>query len=148
MSEEKLIVVNAEGLVAGRLASIVAKKLLNGENVVIINAEKAIITGKPQRIVNMYMKKISEWRTHFNPEKRGPKIPRRPDRVLKRMVRGMLPHKKPRGRMAYKRLKVYIGVPDNVNVKEAISIKEAMRKNENVPFITLGELYVRLGGKL
>jgi len=59
-----------------------------------------------------------------------------------------LPHKKPRGRMAYKRLKVYIGVPDNVNVKEAISIKEAMRKNENVPFITLGELYVRLGGKL
>jgi len=45
-------------------------------------------------------------------------------------------------------LKVYIGVPDNVNVKEAISIKEAMRKNENVPFITLGELYVRLGGKL
>ena len=148
MSEEKLIVVNAEGLVAGRLASIVAKKLLNGENVVIINAEKAIITGKPQRIVNMYMKKISEWRTHFNPEKRGPKIPRRPDRVLKRMVRGMLPHKKPKGRMAYKRLKVYIGVPDNVNVKEAISIKEAMRKNENVPFITLGELYVRLGGKL
>lgn len=148
MSEEKLTVVNAEGLVAGRLASIVAKKLLNGENVVIINAEKAIITGKPQRIVNMYMKKISEWRTHFNPEKRGPKIPRRPDRVLKRMVRGMLPHKKPKGRMAYKRLKVYIGVPDNVNVKEAISIKEAMRKNENVPFITLGELYVRLGGKL
>ncbi|MCD6458436.1 MAG: 50S ribosomal protein L13 [Thermoproteales archaeon] len=148
MSEEKLIVVNAEGLVAGRLASIVAKKLLNGENVVIINAEKAIITGKPQRIVNMYMKKINEWRTHFNPEKRGPKIPRRPDRVLKRMVRGMLPHKKPKGRMAYKRLKVYIGVPDNVNVKEAISIKEAMRKNENVPFITLGELYVRLGGKL
>jgi len=114
----------------------------------VINAEKAIITGKPQRIIKEYMKKVSEWRTHYNPEKLGPKIPRRPDRVLKRMVRGMLPHKKPRGRLAYKRLKVYIGIPEDIDASKAIKVREAMRKNETVPFITLGELYRMLGGKL
>lgn len=146
--EERVVVIDADGLVAGRLASVVAKRLLRGENVVVINAEKAIITGKPQRIVKEYMKKVSEWRTHYNPEKLGPKIPRRPDRVLKRMVRGMLPHKKPRGRLAYKRLKVYIGVPEDIDASKAIKVREAKRKNETVPFITLGELYRMLGGKL
>ncbi len=146
--EEEVVVIDADGLVAGRLASVVAKRLLRGENVVVINAEKAIITGKPQRIVKEYMKKVSEWRTHYNPEKLGPKIPRRPDRVLKRMVRGMLPHKKPRGRLAYKRLKVYIGVPEDIDASKAIKVREAVRKNETVPFITLGELYRMLGGKL
>ncbi len=146
--EKATVIIDAEGLVAGRLASVVAKRLLRGENVIVINAEKAIITGKPQRIVNQYLKKVSEWRTHYNPEKLGPKIPRRPDRLLKRMVRGMLPHKKPRGRLAYKRLRVYMGVPENVDVSKAIKVKEAMRKNETVPFITLGELYKMLGGKL
>ncbi len=146
--EERVVVIDADGLVAGRLASVVAKRLLRGENVVVINAEKAIITGKPQRIVKEYMKKVSEWRTHYNPEKLGPKIPRRPDRVLKRMVRGMLPHKKPRGRLAYKRLKVYIGIPEDIDASKAIKVREAMRKNETIPFITLGELYRMLGGKL
>ncbi|RLE70164.1 MAG: 50S ribosomal protein L13 [Thermoprotei archaeon] len=146
--EEQVVVIDADGLVAGRLASVIAKRLLRGENVVVINAEKAIITGKPQRIIKEYMKKVSEWRTHYNPEKLGPKVPRRPDRVLKRMVRGMLPHKKPRGRLAYKRLKVYIGIPEDIDASKAIKVREAMRKNETVPFITLGELYRMLGGKL
>jgi len=146
--EERIVVIDAEGSVAGRLASVVAKRLLRGENIVIINAEKAIITGKPQRIIKEYMKRVSEWRTHYNPKKLGPKIPKRPDRVLKRMVRGMLPHKKPRGRLAYKRLKVYIGIPEDIDFSKAIKVKEAMRKNETVPFITLGELYKMLGGNL
>lgn len=146
--EERIVVIDAEGSVAGRLASVVAKRLLRGENIVIINAEKAIITGKPQRIIKEYMKRVSEWRTHYNPKKLGPKIPKRPDRVLKRMVRGMLPHKKPRGRLAYKRLKVYIGIPEDIDFSKAIKVKEAMRKNETVPFITLRELYKMLGGNL
>jgi len=100
---EEVKVIDAEGLVAGRLASIIAKRLLLGERIVVVHAEKAIITGKRERVLEWYGKRVTEWRTYYNPEKRGPKIPRRPDKVFKRMVRGMLPRKKPRGRAALKR---------------------------------------------
>ena len=147
MSEE-VKVIDAEGLVAGRLASIIAKRLLLGERIVVVNAEKAIITGKRERVLEWYGKRVTEWRTYYNPEKRGPKIPRRPDKVFKRMVRGMLPRKKPRGRAALKRLKVYIGVPEEYSKAKFERIKEAELKNKQIPYITLKELYEAFGGKL
>ncbi len=144
----KVSIINAEGLVAGRLASIVAKRLLMGERIIIVNAEKAIITGKRKRILEWYGKRVTEWRTYYNPEKRGPKIPRRPDRVLKRMVRGMLPRKKPRGREALKRLKVYMGVPPQYATAKFEVPEEAKLKNKDIPYMTLAELYQAFGGKL
>jgi len=142
---ERTIVVDATGLVAGRLASVVAKMLLRGESVVIVNAEKAIITGKRRRVVEWYMKRVSEWRTHYNPEKKGPKIPRRPDLILKRMVRNMLPYKKPKGRIAFKRLKVFMGVPPAYTSVEKLIPGEARPQNDKVEFITLAELSAALG---
>ncbi|RLF00086.1 MAG: 50S ribosomal protein L13 [Thermoprotei archaeon] len=141
-----VVVVDASGLVAGRLASIVAKRLLRGEKVVIVNAEKALITGKRKRVVEWYMKRVSEWRTHYNPEKRGPKIPRRPDLILRRIVRNMLPYKKPKGREAFKRLRVYVGVPPELEGAEKWVPEEAKLKNDKVPFITLAELSEAVGG--
>jgi len=139
-------VINAEGLVAGRLASVIAKRLLRGERIVVVNVEKAIITGKPKRVLNWYMKRVSEWRTYYNPEKRGPKVPRRPDKVFKRMVRGMLPHKKPRGREALRRLKVYMGVPEEYKNAKMESPPEAVLQDPRVPRMSLGELYKLLRG--
>ena len=147
-ARQGVTVINAEGLVAGRLASIVAKRLLMGERIVIVNAEKAIITGKRNRILEWYGKRVTEWRTYYNPEKRGPKIPRRPDRVLKRMVRGMLPRKKPRGREALRRLRVFIGVPSEYANVEPEVPEEAKLKNTKIPYITLADLYRAFGGKL
>ena len=142
------IVVNAEGLVVGRLASWIAKRLLRGDEIVVVNVEKAVITGKPKMILEHYKKKVQEWRTHYNPERVGPKVPRRPDKLFKRVVRGMLPRKKPRGRLALKRLKVYVGVPEELGKVQAIAPEEAKRKNPEVQFITLAELYRALGGEL
>ncbi len=140
------VVIDASGLVAGRLASVVAKLLLRGESVVIVNAEKAIISGKRKRVVEWYMKRVSEWRTHYNPEKKGPKIPRRPDMMLRRMVRNMLPYKRPRGRQALKRLRVYVGVPREYEGVEKWSPEEARLKNPLVEYVTLGELSTLVGG--
>ena len=142
------VVINAEGLVAGRLASVVAKRLLRGERVVVVNAEKAVIVGRPRSTLEWYLKRVGEWRTYYNPEKRGPKIPRRPDRVLKRMVKGMLPRKKPRGRDALRRLRVYIGVPPEYRDRPMETVPEARRQNDKVPFMTLGDLYRALGGRI
>src|SRR4030065_238717 len=94
--------VNAEGLILGRMSSKVAKTLLNGEEVVIINAEKTVISGK---------KKSKILEAHIFLEvgapARGPFHYRRPDRFLRKTVRGMVPYKQPRGKAAYKRLKAY-----------------------------------------
>ncbi|HDD33531.1 MAG TPA: 50S ribosomal protein L13 [Thermofilaceae archaeon] len=147
MSGSEVVVIDASGLVAGRLASVIAKRLLRGESIVVVNAEKAILTGKPRRVVEWYMKRVSEWRTHYNPEKRGPKVPRRPDRIFKRMVRNMLPYKRPKGRDALRRLRVYVGVPPEFRGVRAEVPEEARLRNDKVPFITLSELSKAVGGR-
>ena len=132
-------VVDGTGLVAGRLASRVAKMLLEGERITVVNAEKIVVTGNPKSVLKRYAEK----RERGDPIK-GPFYPRTPDRMFRRMVRGMLPYKKPRGREAYRRLKVYIGSPvsssgENLGVK---SVKDLKCK-----YVTLGEICRHLGWK-
>src|SRR5512137_1643107 len=105
-----MIVVDATGLVLGRLASVAAKSLLAGEEVKIVNAEKALITGGKDYIFEDY----GQTRARGTKE-RGPYFPRRPEMILKRTVRGMLPYKLKRGRDAMSRLRVYVGVPSDLS---------------------------------
>ena len=98
--------IDATNCVLGRLSAFTAKELLKGETIVILNAEKAFVSGSKDFIVKEYKRK-----RELGTERKGPFYPRMPDRILKRAVRGMLPYQKPNGRSAYKRLKVYIGTP-------------------------------------
>ncbi len=132
--------IDADGLVVGRLASKVAKQILDGEEVMIVNAEKAIITGSKHAIMNEYKGKRKL--THA---RKGPHFPRMPDRILKRTVRGMIPYQTPRGRKAYKNLKVYIGTPKEVASKKFESVPES--KKIPAKFMTLGEISKSLGAK-
>ncbi len=103
------MIIDGEGLVVGRVASYVAKKLLEGEEITIVNAEKMVIAGKPENTLQDFM----ERRQRGRPQK-GPFFPRRPDMIVRRIVRGMLPMKKAKGREAFKRLRVYMGIPEHV----------------------------------
>jgi len=134
-------VIDATGLVLGRLSSHVAKRLLKGEEITIVNAEKAIISGPRKRVLATYMKK----RELTHPRK-GPYFPKRPDRILRRTVRGMLPYQQPKGRMALKRLKVYIGVPDELKGEKFETIEKA-KGDHLVEFVELGEVSRAIGGK-
>ena len=98
MSEGTIKVYDADGMVIGRLASKVAKAALLGDRVVIVNAEKAIITGARRTVIEAYKEKFNI-RTSYNPRK-GPFHHRRPDKLVRRIVRGMLPYPKPRGKAA------------------------------------------------
>ena len=132
--------VNAEGLIVGRMCSKVAKLLLNGEEVVITNAEKAVFSGKRKS-------KVAEAHLFLEvgaPE-RGPFHYRRPDRFLRKTVRGMLPFKQPKGKNAYKRLKVYMGVPLEFKDQPMITFDEASAANLKGPHFTLGELATEIG---
>jgi large subunit ribosomal protein L13 len=132
--------VNAEGLIVGRMCSKVAKLLLNGQEVIILNAEKAVFSGKRKS-------KVAEAHVFLEvgaPE-RGPFHYRRPDRFLRKTVRGMLPFKQPKGKSAYKRLKVFMGIPSELKGKEMIAFTEASSANLRGPHFTLGELASQIG---
>ncbi len=140
-------IVNADGLVLGRLASKVAKMLLKGEEVIIVNAEKAIITGNRDDVFAKY-KQRTELRTRTNP-RRGPFYPRRSDELVRRTIRGMLPWKTHRGRMAFKRLRVYVGLPKEFEGADLETISEAHMSRLATPkYVRVGEVARFLGGKM
>lgn len=146
MSAEKVLYVDATGQVLGRLASIVAKKLLEGYRVYVVNVERAVISGERKRVVEGY-KLLFKVKTHYNPYKTGIRRPRAPHSIFKRAVRGMLPIDKPRGRSAYKRLRAYVGVPEDLRGKSFTEFPEASVNRLRGKYVYLGELARELGWK-
>ncbi len=132
--------VNAEGLIVGRMCSKVAKRLLNGEEVIILNAEKAVFSGKKKS-------KVAEAHVFLEvgAPRRGPFHYRRPDRFLRKTVRGMVPFKQPKGKSAYKRLRVFMGVPLEFKDQPMITFTEAQSTNLRGPHFTLGEMAKEIG---
>lgn len=107
------MIVNAEGQVLGRVASFAAKRALRGDRIIVVNAEKALISGTKtglQKEGNLRIG-IRNW---GNP-KRGPFMMKRPDNFVRSVIRGMLPYNKnrygARGRDAFKNIFVFMGVP-------------------------------------
>ena len=140
MSSENPIIIDAKGLILGRMASIIAKRLLQGESVIVLNAEKTAISGKRLQIV----KEAKTFLEVGHPRK-GPFHQRRPDRIVRRTIRGMLPRRKPKGMQAFKRLKVYLGAPLEFKDKKIQTILEASAEKLKSPYITVGELAKEIG---
>ena len=137
---EQATIIDAKRLVLGRMASIIARRLLQGETIMVVNAEKAVISGKKQS-------KVKETKTFMEVghPKKGPFHPRRPDQIVRRTIRGMLPRKKPKGKQAYKRLRVFIEVPEELKGKEIQTIPEVSADNLKCSYITVGELAKEIG---
>ena len=132
-----LMIVDATDAVLGRLATFVAKKLLNGERVDVINSEKAVITGNPKLTVEKYLKRIKR-----GSPQHGPFFPRKPNMVVSRAIRGMLPYEKSKGRNAFKNLRVYFGLPEEFKNKEVAKLPA---KDIKCKFITVYDLCKKLG---
>lgn len=145
MERTKIIVVDAQEHIAGRLSSYVAKSLLNGNKVVVVNAEKVLLSGSRSSIINEYLKKL-EIGSVINP-RHGPFHPRRPDTILTKMIRGMIPKGKAKGLEALKRLRVHIGMPEQYKSFEKTKFEDAVAKKPLSFYLTLGELASRLGWK-
>lgn len=136
-------VIDADRLILGRLASITAKQLLEGETIVIINAEKVLISGGKRRTFLDYLR----MRERGSKEK-GPYFPRMPDQILKRTIRGMLPYKRKRGRDALSRLRVCIGVPEEYSNIVPARIEEASADRlSTYKFTRLGDVSRKLGAR-
>ena len=151
MAEATTFVYNAEDKVLGRLASTVAKQLISakkaGEDtrVIIVNAEKAIVTGKRTSVLSDYRAKYE-----LNHARKGPFFPRMPDQILKRTVRGMLPYQKnSSGRGALKALRVEIGTPSDLSgdLPDGCEWGDSTKIERPLPerFVRLGEISKELG---
>ena len=137
------IVVDATDHIAGRLSSNVAKLLLKGNRVSIVNCEKIMISGTRSNIISEYrefleINSINHW-------KHGPKHPRRPDTIMKKMIRGMLPREKPSGKAAHQRLRTFIGSPKEVKSLKKTKFEKAMIKKSSSNYTTMADLGRTIG---
>ncbi len=142
MSKE--LVLDAKNQILGRFASYVAKQAIEGNRVIVLNAEKAVISGKRSNIVEEAKRRL-ETRT-LGTQSHAPVHQRRPDLYLRRVVRGMLPWDKPKGRAAFHRVWVFIGVPEEYVEKEAARVPNADASRLVSPYITLEDLAKEIGG--
>lgn len=145
------MIIDAEGLVLGRVCTLAAKSALLGEDVIVVNAEKAVISGKKDMILQKELRKL-EIKNVGNPQ-HGPFHQKKPDRYVRRAIRGMLPWHKYRGREAYKKVMVYMGVPaeeikkiHDIDVKQ-VKIEKILDQKKPVRGVTVGEICKAIGGK-
>lgn len=120
------IIIDGDNAILGRLASYSAKQLLLGKDVVIVNSEKVVVSGSRESVIQRYLVKRKFHRVKF---------PSQADQILKRTVRGMLSYKMGRGENAFKKLRCYMGIPEEF-VKEK-KIKSATEKKD---LMSLAEL--------
>ena len=143
MSSDETVYIDATNQIAGRLSSKIAKLVLSGKKVVVVNAEKALISGSRTSVVNQWKERL-ELGSKVNPIY-GPIHPRRPDNILRRMVRGMVPRKKPKGATAMKRLRVYIGMPSGIEESKMTKFEETTATRPIPVYVTMGDLSRSLG---
>ena len=136
-------VVDATGLVLGRAASRIAKRLLEGESIIVVNAEKSVVTGSRTAVLEIYRANRAR-----GSKRSGPHFPRYPDRIFRRTVRGMLPHLKTRGREALDRLEVHIGVPPEYSGAPRQSVDGALATPALRAPMTLQEITRLLGARV
>ncbi|MFW5865927.1 MAG: 50S ribosomal protein L13 [Nanoarchaeota archaeon] len=134
-----MIVIDAQHMILGRLATFAAKQALLGQEVRVINAERAVISGKKANTINMMTV-----RNERGIPAKGPFMPKMADRYVRRTIRGMLPYKIPKGAQAYKRVLCYVGVPDEFkDVKVTQPEQASVSKLPTMNLITVGEALKR-----
>jgi len=136
-----MIIYDASNLIVGRLSSKIAKDALLGKEIVIVNCENSILSGSKDSI----MDKFRNFKNIGKPF-HGPFTPRMPDRMIRRSIKRMLPHKVTRGREALKRIMCYIGVPKEFEGKNLQTIENAnVSRLKSSKYMRLGDVSKLIG---
>lgn len=137
------MIINAENLILGRMAAIIAKKALQGEKIDVVNVEKAVVTGKSAVILEKYKQKFQKGYTLS-----GPYFKRHPEKLVRRTIRGMLPYKQEKGAKAFKNIRCHIGIPKELKGEKPETLEKANVKNsKKTKYITVKQISQSLGWK-
>ena len=130
------MIIDGTNLILGRLASFTAKRAMQGEEIIIVNSEKVVISGKKDNIYSKYKVKSDRGNTL-----KGPFFPRLADRLVRRTIRGMLPYKQSKGKKAFERVMCYLGVPEKYKNEKIETVNEInFNKLKTARFIRLDKL--------
>ena len=143
--QNKLIVVDGTDCISGRLCSKVSKLLLQGNRVSVVNSEKVMVSGNKYEVIESYKDKL-EVSSVTNPI-HGPFHPTRPDTIITKMIRGMVPKRKPSSMQAFKRLRVYIGIPDELKNSAMQTFDDAKITKQQSFYISMGDVAKQIGWK-
>lgn len=135
------VVIDGDNSIMGRLASFAAKQALQGKEVAVVNADKVFIIGNKKVILEKYLTQKQRGKSS---KMRGPIFATSAERLLKRVIRGMMKHKEGRGKEAFKRIRCYNGIPTEFESIEKISIEKLDIPRKG---LTLNELSNLLKGK-
>ena len=127
MPKAEKAVIDGKNAVMGRLASGIAKRLLSGQEITVINVEKILITGSTDVHKKFYWAR----RDRGTPQ-HGPFYPNAPDAMFRRTVKGMLPKNKARGKDALSRLKLILGDGGLKGESVARPIKSSFTRLETI----------------
>jgi len=144
---EKYVLIDGMGHLLGRLASVLAKELLNGQKIIVVRCEEINISGSLFRN-RLIFGKFLEKNSSTNPKRGGPIHFRSPSKIFWRVVRGMLPHKTRRGAAALERLKIFEGMPHPYDKMKRQTVPNALRVLRLRPhrkFTRLGDLAASVG---
>lgn len=133
-------IIDARNCILGRLATEVVKKAKSGEEIIIVNAEQAVISGKKDDIFKKYL----ERRQRGTPQ-HGPFFPSKSDQIVRRAIRGMIPYKTKEGKETFKRINVFTGMPEKYKSEPKIISKQVDKLKCN--FIFVSELSKFLSSK-
>ena len=127
------IIIDGTNAALGRLASYCAKQALQGNEMVVLNSEKVVISGRKEEIMEKYQILIAKGGS----SQKGPRISRSSDLIVKRAIRGMLPnHRFGRGREAWKRIRCFVGIPKEYEKEKLIK----SGKEKHSKYIEIKEL--------
>jgi large subunit ribosomal protein L13 len=143
--QNKHIVVDASNCISGRVCSKVSKLLLQGNRVSVVNAEKVMVSGNKYEVIESYKKRL-EVSSVTNPIN-GPFHPRRPDTIITKMIRGMVPKRKSSGIQSFKRLRVYIGIPDELKNSTMKTFDDTKITRQESFYISMSDVAKQIGWK-
>lgn len=126
------------------MLSYAAKKAIAGQDIVILNVSKAVVSGEKKRVVERARAKLRT-RT-LGSQDRGPTHPRKPETYARRALRGMLPFKKPKGKKAYRRVRIYTDVPSRYAEEPSQKVPGADASRLRCPYVLVEELSREIGG--
>ncbi|MAG38051.1 50S ribosomal protein L13 [Candidatus Pacearchaeota archaeon] len=133
--QKNQVVIDATNATLGRLASYTAKQALLGKKVAIVNCNEAIVLGNPESVTKAYMQK----RRRGGSSLKGPFFPKSPEKIVKRTIRGMLPHRKGRGVQALKNIMCYNVLPAELEKSKKI-LAGKVKTSESITLQALSKL--------
>ena len=137
------MIIDAKDAILGRLSSYVAKQVLLGNKVDVINCEECVVSGRQHAILDEYIRRL-----HRKAPTKAPFFYRKPDMLVKRTIRGMLPFKRSRGMNSFKNIKCHIGIPENLKNEKALTLENAsVEKLHTADYLKIKDICKAVGGK-